>query len=579
MNESKRTVIFDIETNGINNPDRLWCVVCRVLGEETKHRFTYPFDIQQFLDFCSTVDIWVGHNIIEYDCKWLEYLLDIKLFDENNTIDTLVLSRLLWVGRPGGHSLESWGERLGVPKDLFDDFSQYSEALLARCDQDVDLNYSVYERLMAKMKDEDRWREVIDVEHRIAWMARRMHEHGFTFNIDQAQLMLDEVTARTQELYNLMVDEFPPKVVETQLKTKVRIDTIPFNPASPKQVVERLNEFGWSPVEKTKGHLQAERDKSPKLAHFREYGWKVNENNISTLPDITPIERFVTECRISVPISGGNISKTTISEIKKRGEKQREITTTQTRNVIKITDLNDLMASLSKTMTGWLMNSPDSAEFVRALSINCSSITVTPQELCVDFSATDVMATLVGTSCMQKLRSRISTSMACNLLVEWLLVDARRRTLTEWLNVYNAETGCIHGKFSPLGTVTQRWIHTKPNMGNVPTAKTIKYNSPHLREIAIDYGARMRSLWTCPKDTWLVGVDMESAHLRIFGHLINDKDFIEALVSGDKALGTDPHTMNKKKLGDLCVDRDRAKTFKIMDVYKTIEFRGHLCQS
>jgi DNA polymerase-1 len=68
-------------------------------------------------------------------------------------------------------------------------------------------------------------------------------------------------------------------------------------------------------------------------------------------------------------------------------------------------------------------------------------------------------------------------------------------------------------------------------------------------------------MWICEKDTWLVGTDMEGAHLRIFAHLINDEKFIEALVNGRKEDGTDPHTVNKRVLGDICVDRDRAKTF------------------
>jgi DNA polymerase-1 len=54
---------------------------------------------------------------------------------------------------------------------------------------------------------------------------------------------------------------------------------------------------------------------------------------------------------------------------------------------------------------------------------------------------------------------------------------------------------------------------------------------------------------------------MESAHLRIFAHLIDDPEFTQSLISGRKEDGTDPHSLNKKKLGELCPDRDRAKTF------------------
>lgn len=553
-----RIVIFDIETNGLKNPTSLWCIVCRVYGTKEKIRFTFPVNKEQFLAFASDVDIWVGHNAIEYDCKWLEHLLDVKLFNEDNVRDTLVLSRLLWVGRPGGHSLESWGNRLKFPKGDFTAFDAYSTEMLEYCEQDVDLTYLVYERLVTKLKDEDRWGVPVDVEHRITWLARRMHEHGFTFDIDGANKMLDEVTARTQELYNLMVDEFPPRVVETQLKTKVRVDTIPFNPASPRQVVSRLNEFGWSPVEKTKGHLQAEREKSPRLPHFREYGWKVNENNLATLHDGAPkacellVEWLLVDARrrtlnewigniswricLTVETStdtkdGQHLSTEkngTIDLRLKNDSKDLVVSITKgTRKPTWNDDSRESMELRSKIVDLWKLPKDVDAKFVEKARSSLL-ITVMDQEMYVDCSALVAMLSSVGMSYTE--RPSVCTSL-------------------------------IRGRFNPLGTVTQRWVHSKPNMGNVPAAKTIKYNQPHLRKIAIDYGARMRSFWTTPKDTWLVGVDMESAHLRIFGHLINDKDFIEALVSGDKKLGTDPHSLNKDKLGDLCVDRDRAKTF------------------
>lgn len=71
----------------------------------------------------------------------------------------------------------------------------------------------------------------------------------------------------------------------------------------------------------------------------------------------------------------------------------------------------------------------------------------------------------------------------------------------------------------------------------------------------------MRSLWRAEEGNLLVGCDMEGAHLRIFAHLIQDEAFINALVTGKKEDQSDVHSLNKRALGDICVDRDRAKTF------------------
>ena len=154
-----------------------------------------------------------------------------------------------------------------------------------------------------------------------------------------------------------------------------------------------------------------------------------------------------------------------------------------------------------------------------------------------------------------------SAPFGARLLVERLLISSRLRTLETWFNAYNNGDGRIHGEFSSLGTWVHRLSHSSPNMGNIAAEKTIKYNTKHLRDLAVEYGGRMRRLWTCDPEAYLVGCDMEGAHLRLFAHFINDRKFIEALVNGDKKLGTDSHSINKQIIGDICPDRDRAKTF------------------
>jgi DNA polymerase-1 len=98
-------------------------------------------------------------------------------------------------------------------------------------------------------------------------------------------------------------------------------------------------------------------------------------------------------------------------------------------------------------------------------------------------------------------------------------------------------------------------------MGNVSAEKSIKYKSPELKTLATELGGTMRKLWIAEDDAWLVGTDMEGAHLRILGHLMEDQDYIKSLLEGDKKLGTDVHSRNKRALGDVCSDRDLAKTF------------------
>ena len=335
------------------------------------------------------------------------------------------------------------------------------------CVQDVELTHKVYTFLMQRMGSQ--FETAIKCEHEMAVICREMKENGFKFNYEDAKRIEHELRIRLATLDRDIQSAFPPRSVEvktfkpryTKFGTINRSDFRwydgsdftcfdpeaelsvfrweEFNPQSPRQIIERLEPY-WKPVDRTDGWIDAKRSRDKeKLEKLDRYGWRINENNLSTLSEDAP--------------------------------------------------------------------------------------------------------------------------PGARLLVERLLVASRLRTLDTWFESYNDADGRIHGNFNSIGTWVHRLSHSEPNMGNIAAEKTIKYNTPHLRELAIDYGGRMRKLWIAEEGCHLVGCDMEGAHLRLFAHFINDKDFIEALINGDKKLGTDPHSINKRIIGDVCPDRDRAKTF------------------
>lgn len=138
-------------------------------------------------------------------------------------------------------------------------------------------------------------------------------------------------------------------------------------------------------------------------------------------------------------------------------------------------------------------------------------------------------------------------------LARRILVESRRRTLTEWLSLVSPADR-IHGKFYSIGAWTHRMAHQAPNTANIP-------NSTDTQGKTRLYGAEMRSLWCSPTGRLLVGVDAEGIQLRIFAHYINDPEFTEALVNGRKDSKTDPHSLNKRVLGSVCKSRSSAKRF------------------
>lgn len=241
-----------------------------------------------------------------------------------------MISRLLNFEREGGHSLESYGEEFNCPKIKFNDYSQLTDEMITYLRQDLVVGHKVFEKFKPYIFSPI-WKEALRTEHDTAWFCRKMHENGFAYDKEKSDKLLDKIE---KELYSLdteiqkafppkskLVREITPRLTKNGTFNKadfrwyeggdltvftpgapfslIKFD--PFNAGSPKQIVERLNEAGWKPFEKTKTHLQAERDQKGfrkskeereaaklRLEGLRKTGWKVSEANLETLPDTAP---------------------------------------------------------------------------------------------------------------------------------------------------------------------------------------------------------------------------------------------------------------------------------------------------
>ena len=314
-------VIVDTETERLINPEKLWLVVCTEVETEKVHIFrnlhdpASSVDRQQFKTFAAKVSGWIGHNIVGFDRAVLERLAGVSIAPET-VMDPLVISRLLNAGVLGGHSLEAIGERLGYPKISFSDFSKYSLEMEEYCIRDTLVTLKFFKSVEAYIFSKQ-WKDSLRLEHDIAFICEEMKANGFHFNFKNAQKLHQEISLKVDELSNnlslsfqpktALIREINPKATKHGTISKVDfrwtddltpysvgapfslIEWVPFNPGSPKQVVERLNESGWKPYEKTKGHIQAEREGDwEKLKHYLTYGWKVSEENLKTLPKEAP---------------------------------------------------------------------------------------------------------------------------------------------------------------------------------------------------------------------------------------------------------------------------------------------------
>ena len=73
------------------------------------------------------------------------------------------------------------------------------------------------------------------------------------------------------------------------------------------------------------------------------------------------------------------------------------------------------------------------------------------------------------------------------------------------------------------------------------------------------FGNQMRKIFICPEGKVIVGTDSDACQIRMLAGRMNDPEYTENVINGDKDKGTDIHTVNMRAAG--LPSRDAAKTF------------------
>jgi DNA polymerase-1 len=320
----KRILFVDTETDALKGYSKGHVAVCIDQDDNVAVFRDFHSNPEPFVEHLKGADLIVGHYFIGYDHAAIKKLTGYEIAREK-ILDTFIVSITLDADRPGGHSIESYGERFGDKKSAFSDFSKWSQELEDRCIQDTKLTKKIYERY-EKYIASDRWKPVFELEMKSAFRCVELSQNGFPFDIEQARRLATELSEKVKVLEqgfsnipgNLSIDrQFTPALTKNgtfngnQFKfvkngdlthfTPDELITIfslsPFNPRSSRDRVSFLNAAGWKPTEKTKGHTEALRDRKnlektvegrEKLANYALMGWKCSEENLATLPSTAP---------------------------------------------------------------------------------------------------------------------------------------------------------------------------------------------------------------------------------------------------------------------------------------------------
>ena len=238
-------IILDIETN--SKHDVIWCCVTRDIETNEVKVWKEASGLQKYLD---QSDLIIMHNGISFDAPVLRknWKVSMKL---SQVYDTLVASRLLSPSLEGGHSLDSWGQRLGFLKG---DFSNWdgglSEEMVTYCIQDTLVTQKLYEHLVSEFINQGFEQRSIDLEHKVQAIICKQEQNGFKLDQQGAIILLTELKSKLSNLEDELQSVFPTKTTERysektgkRLKDEVEV----FNPGSRQQIASRLQEKGWKP--------------------------------------------------------------------------------------------------------------------------------------------------------------------------------------------------------------------------------------------------------------------------------------------------------------------------------------------
>ena len=184
--------VFDLESNGLlYDATRIWCGVFKNIKTKEVKKYR-PDDIDEMIDWLKAEQpILIGHNIIGFDLPLLEKLYGFV--HKNKSIDTLIISKLHNPDRTSPphcpnkkapHSLQAWGYRVGRGKPEHEDWSVFSEEMLHRCSEDVEITELVYKELMKEGKKYN-WKHAYQLSHKLFYILNKQQEYGWKVNEKQ----------------------------------------------------------------------------------------------------------------------------------------------------------------------------------------------------------------------------------------------------------------------------------------------------------------------------------------------------------------------------------------------------------
>jgi len=222
-----KVVFFDLEADGLI-PDATVCH-CGVFKDANTHEvFKFrPYQIRKMLAFMDTCDVLIGHNAIGYDFPLLNKLYGYTY--KGKKVDTLIMSRLLNPKRQvpyscddkkaGPHGIKSWGYRVGRGKPDHDDWENFSEDMLHRCSEDVEILELVYHELLKEAKGGN-WKNAFLLSFKLFENLQKQEAFGWLVDRPHMDKCIRQLTTWIRRIDSVIVPKLPMILEVEELKQK-----------------------------------------------------------------------------------------------------------------------------------------------------------------------------------------------------------------------------------------------------------------------------------------------------------------------------------------------------------------------
>lgn len=217
-----RVCIADVEADGLlREATRAWCMVFKDIKTKEAYKFG-PKEIPAGLKFMSSCDVCIMHNGIGYDWPLLKKLYGYEY--KGKKVDTLIMSRLLNPKRlvpfncpnkkAGPHSIEAWGWRVGRGKPEHNDWSKFSEEMLHRCSEDVEIQLLVYNELLKEAKGRN-WKNAFLLSFKLFEVLQKQEEYGWLVDKEYMLKCIHQLEHWITRI-DKALDKYLPLIVEVK---------------------------------------------------------------------------------------------------------------------------------------------------------------------------------------------------------------------------------------------------------------------------------------------------------------------------------------------------------------------------